>query len=271
MLEKQILCASVSLFTAVAVLQAEGMYVGNDTCVDGNPAMELTDDNAQSLPQGYSNVGATTNGQPHVACASNSGDEQIHNDIWFLVFVQTVESSDPPVPVPGPLTISLAGSDFDTKMAVYEGTAEYPSECNCDGPQVLVACNDDCNGLQSQVTFVPTRRCFFLRIGGATPGSVGTVFITFTRPEALLNQLIADVQALDDTGAPPNDGQVNSLTKKLESAKAQLSMGKTTPAINKLQAFINEVDALLGSGTLTAAQATDLKNKANQLIAANSC
>jgi hypothetical protein len=265
MLEKQILCGLGILAASAAVANADGVFVLNDTCAAFR--FELTEDNAHqdSFPDGFSNdnLAVGTDGVAHTACVDGSNDEQIYNDVWFLL---------PSADFDGILSVSLAGSNFDTKLAVYDVTG-LPTIDQCMATDAnLVACNDDCGGGQtSGVAFsTVTGGSYLLRIGGES-GAKGTILITFSRPEALLNELIDDVQALDDTGGPLDGGQVNSLTKKLDSAKAQLSMGKTTPAINKLQAFINEVDALLGSGTLTAAQATDLKSKANQLIAANSC
>ena len=44
----------------------------------------------------------------------------------------------------GEVTISLCGSEYDTKLAVYSGSSCYPSSGQ------LITCNDDACGLQSQ-------------------------------------------------------------------------------------------------------------------------
>jgi hypothetical protein len=51
-----------------------------------------------------------------------------------------------------------------------------------------------------------------------------------------------------------NDGQKNSLTKKLEAAQAAIAEKKPN-ATNELEAFINEVEALKRSGRLAPAVA----------------
>ena len=54
---------------------------------------------------------------------------------------------------------------------------------------------------------------------------------------------------------PLNGGQGNSLISKLQGALDQLAKGNVTPAINKLEAFVNEVEAFIRSGKLTEGRA----------------
>jgi predicted outer membrane repeat protein len=63
-----------------------------------------------------------------------------------------------------------------------------------------------------------------------------------------------------------NQGHKNFLIKKLESAQNSLAQGNTTPAVNKMNAFINEVEAFRKSGKLTIAEADSLIAGANAII-----
>jgi hypothetical protein len=63
-----------------------------------------------------------------------------------------------------------------------------------------------------------------------------------------------------------NQGIVNSLDAKLDNAKKHLEKGKTTPAINVLQAFVNEVEAQKDKHVTSEAYAL-LKYNAEYLIA----
>lgn len=94
-----------------------------------------------------------------------------------------------------------------------------------------------------------------------------TVRIFVQTPQAAAGSLIDQVQALVDAGLL-NGGQGNSLISKLEAAKKQLDKNNRTPAINELQAFINEVDADINSGKLTPAQGEPLIDAAHVIIAA---
>jgi hypothetical protein len=61
----------------------------------------------------------------------------------------------------GEVTISLCGSEYDTKLAVYTGTSCYPSSGR------LIACNDDSCGWQSEVTVsVIAGNSYLIEIGG---------------------------------------------------------------------------------------------------------
>jgi uncharacterized delta-60 repeat protein len=77
----------------------------------------------------------------------------------------------------------------------------------------------------------------------------------------LISGLSDQVQVLVDSGAL-NQGQGNSLTVKLANVLSSLSQGKTKTACNQLDAFINEVNAHVSSGVLTAAQGQALLNAA---------
>src|SRR5690606_4531120 len=66
---------------------------------------------------------------------------------------------------------------------------------------------------------------------------------TFAMVEEQIEALVAD--------GTLNKGQANSLIKKLENAESLLEKGNLTPALNMIDAFLNEVAALVRSRRLT--------------------
>jgi hypothetical protein len=98
----------------------------------------------------FSTIGATTDGPAESQCL-NAGDNQVGHDIWFR-YLATCS---------GPLNVSLCGSHFDTKVALYATN-------NCPvNPNTAVSCNDDACGLQSQLTGnVLSGFTYLIRVGG---------------------------------------------------------------------------------------------------------
>lgn len=62
-------------------------------------------------------------------------------------------------------------------------------------------------------------------------------------------------------------GSVNSLTQKADNALNSYDDGKLTPAVNKLQSLLNEVEALYRSGRIDATTYTELQTYVQNLIA----
>jgi hypothetical protein len=104
----------------------------------------------------FSTANATTDGPAEPGLGFCCNDPQINSDVWFIY---TASCS-------GPVTISLCGSSFDTKVAVYNGAA-----CPA-GPGTAMTGNDDngvcgVNSLQSNVTFTAVAgREYLIRVGG---------------------------------------------------------------------------------------------------------
>ena len=68
----------------------------------------------------------------------------------------------------GDLTVSLCGSSFDTKLAVYNGGICYPAEGS------MINCNDDFCGLQSEITFQAVAgNQYLIEVGGCTDSDYG--------------------------------------------------------------------------------------------------
>ncbi len=75
----------------------------------------------------------------------------------------------------GGATISLAGSSFDTKLAVYDGCSCYPDAVD------LIKSNDDFNGQQSEVTIqVTTGKQYLIEVGGYNASSKGPGVLTIS-------------------------------------------------------------------------------------------
>jgi len=86
----------------------------------------------------------------------------------------------------GCATASLAGSSFDTKIAVYEGCDCYPSQDD------LIKTNDDFDGQQSQITFaVQAGSQYLIEVGGFNPAAKG--------------QGIINISCDDQSSQPDND------------------------------------------------------------------
>ena len=68
----------------------------------------------------------------------------------------------------GCATVSLEGSNFDTKIAVYDGCDCYPVSDD------LIKSNDDFHGQQSQITFpVRAGSQYLIEVGGFNPAAIG--------------------------------------------------------------------------------------------------
>jgi len=111
----------------------------------------------------FSTAGASTDGPTQGGACAISNYDQLGSDVWFRF-----------TPVcTGVQTVSLCGSSFDTKVAVYSNACPT-------APDSAIACNDDfaCgspNNLNSQLTFSGTAGTpVLIRVGGfqAATGSV---------------------------------------------------------------------------------------------------
>ncbi len=67
-----------------------------------------------------------------------------------------------------------------------------------------------------------------------------------------------------------SSGNANSLRVTLEAAKKQFERGHSTPAVNQLEAFINHLDALVGSGQVLGAVVVEIRAFVTRIIQAAS-
>lgn len=85
------------------------------------------------------------------------------------------------------------------------------------------------------------------------------------KPEAFIADEVG--QAKDAVAAAPglNKGLTNALSVKLDQAYKQVEKGNNKGAVNALNAFTNQVQALTNPGKLTQAEAAELIAIADQL------
>ena len=106
----------------------------NDNCADAEPIGDVTD-----LP--FDTTTATFDG---------AGSCMYSPNIWYC-YTATCN---------GTVTVSLCGSSYDTRVAVYNG-------CSCNPLGTRLACNDDYCGLQSYVTFAAVEgNTYLIEVGG---------------------------------------------------------------------------------------------------------
>ncbi len=167
------------------------LFVGED--VPPEPPANDNCDDAISLLLGqvtmFDNSFATTDGIPSIVC-SFGGQADIDNDLWYD-FTPNVD---------GTFQVSLCGSSFDTKLAVYDG-------CVCPTPGNPLDCNDDVCDIQSRVTFDGVAgQCYKIRAGSSpgnpTPSGSGQIEIIQTAGCSSGNTSLT--HSLDDAIFPAN-------------------------------------------------------------------
>ncbi|MCP3905827.1 MAG: hypothetical protein GY715_19555 [Planctomycetes bacterium] len=112
----------------------------NDDCQNATPIGEET--------VAFTTFGASTDGPIEPQLCNSDGDDDIGGDIWFSFTA----------PCGGQFTASLCGSDYDTRLGVYNSCPT--------GSLQIIACSDDFCGEQSQVNFVGFGGEFLIRVGG---------------------------------------------------------------------------------------------------------
>ncbi|MFO0873019.1 MAG: hypothetical protein U0575_03490 [Phycisphaerales bacterium] len=126
--------------------------IQNDECIDRLPIL------LGSTP--FTTIGATTSMPALPPSCERGGSLSFVNDIWYE-FV---------APSSGVLTVSLCGSSYDTRIAVYSGP--------CGGLSIE-ACNDDFCSLQSQLSLpVAQGSSHVIRIGAFAGSGTGIATLT---------------------------------------------------------------------------------------------
>lgn len=103
-----------------------------------------------------------------------------------------------------------------------------------------------------------TVRLIVTDIRGLADTATSTAAITLLPPAVGIARAQAMVEALVDGGAI-RAGEANSLRAKLDAAARSLERGNTTAVEGQLNAFLNEIDAMVRSGRLSAAQVEALR------------
>ncbi len=139
------------------MIPLSGIGPANDDCA-----------NATAIPSGttpFSNLNATTDGPDEPASCDFFGYSHIESDVWYRYTA----------PCSGTVSVSLCGSSYDTKLAVY-GTS-CPT-----GAGTVIVCNDDFCSVQSEVSFAANGgQQYLIRIGGFE-GATGTGTMTIDPP-----------------------------------------------------------------------------------------
>ncbi len=104
-----------------------------------------------------------------------------------------------------------------------------------------------------------------VRVDDGDGVGTGTQTVTVLTPAQGVDRAIAIVAQMVQDGELSR-GEANSLTAKLEAAKAQLLRGNTTPAVNQLEAALHELDAIVRSGRLASADAAPLRLMVTRVI-----
>ena len=178
----------------------------NDDCAN---AIEIFNGDTE-----FSTEFATTDGLEDPLCDS-FGTAQINNDIWYTYTATCTDT----------LTVSTCNTvDFDTRIAVYEGT-------DCD-PASIIACNDDgdgCAGFSSFLTTPVTEGMqYTIRIGafGAGETGSGTVSVECNAgPQPPENDACEDAIAIGDgvtafsTALATTDGVEDPLCESFGTAQ----------------------------------------------------
>jgi len=118
----------------------------NDSCA--NPSI------AEDGTQSFSSLGATTDGPDEPTMCDFFQRTQVEADVWFCYTATCT----------GEVVASLCGSNYDTKMAVYNG-------CACPADTAMACSDDDCGSavgnIESRVSFQAVEgEQYMIRIGG---------------------------------------------------------------------------------------------------------
>ncbi len=154
------------------------LLLGTAHLAMGSPANDYCQ-NAQLVSNvttlAFETTSATFDGPGHCMNSPN---------IWFLYIApQTCN-----------VTVSLCGSQFDTMLAVYEGSSCYPAQTD------LIDCGDDeCDGRQSLLTFAVTfGHEYLIEVGGFSAEDVGNGVISIScqgqQPGSLTNDNCQNAQ-----------------------------------------------------------------------------
>jgi len=149
-----LVCGFVLLLGAVNIASGVGvkpmlLHPPNDNCSNAKAVGNVTN-------LAFDTTNATIDGPGHYIRSPN---------IWYC-YTATCN---------GCATVSLRGSNFDTKVAAYEG-------CNCyPALEDLIKSNDDFIGQQSQITFpVKAGSQYLIEVGGFNPSVKGQGMISIS-------------------------------------------------------------------------------------------
>jgi len=151
----------------------------NDNCYNATPVGNVTD-------LAFDTTYATFDGPGHCMNSENSPN------IWYCYTATCT----------GITTVSLCDSNYDTRLAAYQGCGCYPSAID------MIRCNDDFCGSQSQVSFgVITGHKYLIEVGGFQDKSGQGIMNIICEPEFCppANDNCSNAQPLGDVWHQPFD------------------------------------------------------------------
>ena len=93
----------------------------------------------------------------------------------------------------------------------------------------------------------------------------GTQFVTVLMPTVALDRATDMIRDIAGT-ANLRSGNANSLNVKIDAAQKQIASGNNTAAANQLRSLLNELDAMIRSGRVSAEDAEPLKAMVERII-----
>ncbi len=191
----------------LAECQCTGTYAGDGTTCDPNPC-------PQNEQCAYAEeIGEVTDlpFDTTLAAFDGAGTCMYSPNIWYCYTPSCT----------GLATISLCGSGYDTKLAVYEG-------CSCDPLGVELACNDDACGLQSEVTIpVFPGQSYLIEVGGYASSTGAGILNVSCEPAT--GDLVVEALDCQDDAYPGEPGY---------QVVAELWMRNLTHDVTGFQAFL---------------------------------
>jgi DNA/RNA endonuclease G (NUC1)/chitodextrinase len=118
----------------------------------------------------------------------------------------------------------------------------------------------------SHVYTTPGAFSITIRVSDDDVTSLTTVWILVNAPAQGVRNTMALVDQLVASGKL-SSGNGNSLDSKLDAALTQIDAGKNTPAANQLNAFLNELDAMVKAGRLASTDADAIRAIIQRVIA----
>jgi regulator of chromosome condensation (RCC1) repeat-containing protein/FIMAH domain-containing protein len=119
------------------------------------------------------------------------------------------------------------------------------------------------NGTYTFASNTPVQVSGLSGVTAVAGGIYHSLALKAATPAQLINSLIGQVMSLG-----LSHGETTSLTAKLQAALGYLQANDPADAIAALRAFIDEVNALVNSGRLTASAAAPLISAAEGIIGA---
>lgn len=213
-------------------------------------------------PAGYTDLlifGLNDNGQVTGWYGVGSGSSFVnYGFIWQAGSFTTFDGS-PTLALTFPQSINLAGTvvGYSCNNGICDGFVRNPlgaiSSLSVSGAYSTEPSEVNAGGTIAGI-WVDSPSAYYLRHGFIEVSALG---------QAAANLIIE----LSDPTLALTQGEINSLTDKLNNVMASIQAGLNKQAINQLDAFINSVDTSVKTGKMSSQAGTTLTSAANAIIA----